>query len=93
MFFRGSRYQTVPEGEYGAPDGRAIRHKRMRFTPPVSGAAAYTTRQNDRLDLLAYQFYQDPEQFWRIADANRCLRPQELVEQPGRRLAAPLPLT
>jgi hypothetical protein len=34
---------------------------------------------------------QDAEQFWRIADANAALHPNELTAQPGRRLRITLP--
>ena len=33
----------------------------------------------------------DPEAFWRIADANSALRPQDLTRTPGRRLRITLP--
>ena len=47
--------------------------------------------QGDRLDLIAYRFYQDPEQFWRICDANRALDPDELEAEVGRQLAISVP--
>ena len=33
----------------------------------------------------------DPEQLWRLADADRALDPHELTEEVGRRLRVPLP--
>ena len=33
----------------------------------------------------------DPEQFWRVCDANRAMRPDELTETIGRRLRITLP--
>jgi hypothetical protein len=45
--------------------------------------------QEDRLDLLAFTFYRDPEQFWRICDANLTLRPDDLL-QVARQLQIPL---
>ena len=47
--------------------------------------------QGDRLDLISYRIYKDPEQFWRICDANLALLPEELTAEPGRRLLIPVP--
>ena len=44
----------------------------------------------DRLDLLAHRYLGDPELFWRICDANRALRPEELTREAGRVLGIPL---
>ena len=91
MFFRGSRYEGLPTAELTAADGRLIRYKRLRFIPDTPGTLSYQVAQDDRLDLIAYQFYRDPEQFWRVCDANLALRPEELVAIPGRRLLIALP--
>jgi nucleoid-associated protein YgaU len=49
--------------------------------------------QGDRLDNLAARYLGDPEQFWKICDANNVLRPDELTEEIGRvvRIALPYP--
>lgn len=91
MFFRGSRYEGIPDAVLTTADGRAIRYKRVRFIPNVVGVLGRPVAQGDRLDLVAYEFYQDPEQFWRICDANRALDPEELVAEVGRRLVIPVP--
>ena len=36
MFFRGSRYENIPDTSLVAKDGRTIRYKRMRFIPQVT---------------------------------------------------------
>jgi len=92
MFFRGSRYEIVPTLEMPLPDGRTIRYKGMRFI--ADGGAdvfAHTVTQGDRLDLIAFRAYRDPEQFWRLCDANRAFRPDELTERSNRRLRIPIP--
>jgi hypothetical protein len=33
----------------------------------------------------------DPEQFWRICDANNAMYPPDLVAEPGQRLRVPVP--
>jgi len=91
MFFRSSRYEGVKETEFLNKDGRTIRYKRMRFLPPTEGTLAYTVTQNDRPDLIASQFFRNPEVYWRIADANRVMKVESLVEEPARRLLIPLP--
>jgi len=42
--------------------------------------------EKDRLDNIAAHYLGDPEQFWRLADANNAMRPEELTEEVGRRL-------
>jgi len=91
MFFRGSRYEVVLNAEMMAADGRVIRYKRIRFIPVVHGVFSYLVAQGDRLDLIAYKFYKDPEQFWRICDANLAFIPDDLVVRPGRRVQIPIP--
>jgi hypothetical protein len=91
MFFRGSRYETVANAELVTEQGRVIRYKRVRFIPETRGVFPYLVLEGDRLDLIAYRIYNDPEQFWRICDANLALRPEDLVAQPGNRLLIPIP--
>lgn len=92
MFFRGSRYEAVPNAELTAADGRMIRYKRIRFIGDGGADVfAHIVVQGDRLDLIAWRAYRDPEQFWRICDANRAFRPEELTEEVGRRLVLPVP--
>ena len=45
----------------------------------------------ERLDTIASEHLGDPEQFWRIADANNAIDPQELLQRIGRRLRITLP--
>ncbi|HEX8168741.1 MAG TPA: hypothetical protein VF601_23515 [Beijerinckiaceae bacterium] len=91
MFFRGSRYEHVPEAEFAGRDGRTIRYKRMRFIPEARGALATIVREGDRPDLVAYTALGDPEQFWRLCDVNRIQRPADLTREPGRRIQVPGP--
>lgn len=92
MFYRGSRYEDVPDAKITTPAGRTVSYKRMRFTPETPGLLPYTVVQGDRLDLVAYKAFRDPEQFWRLCDANRTMRPDDLVAEPGRLLLIPVPM-
>ncbi len=92
MFFRGSRYEPVPDAEITTPEGRTIRYKRVRFISDARGMFGHRVKDGDRLDLISYQSYKDPEQFWRICDANLAMVPEDLVEEPGRLLLIPIPM-
>ncbi len=48
-------------------------------------------REGERLDNITALYLEDPEAFWRIADANAAMRPEALVETVGRRLRITLP--
>ncbi len=91
MFFRGSRYEPIPDAEITTPQGRTVRYKRVRFIPETRGTLSHRVADGERLDLIAYQTYKDPEQFWRISDANRAMLPEELVAEAGRLLVIPVP--
>jgi hypothetical protein len=89
MIFKGSRYAGVPV--YAAVDGngRTVSALGIRFIPPTPAGYFHTVTAADRLDLLAYQFYRNPEKFWLIADANTEMDPDALLEPPGRQLLIP----
>ena len=92
MFFRGSRYEPIPNAELRTPDGRTIVYKRMWLVPLPEGELIRRVRAGDRLDRIAHEIYGDPEQYWRLCDANRAMRPDDLVEIPGRVLRVPMTL-
>jgi nucleoid-associated protein YgaU len=91
MFVRGSRYENVAEAINAGPGGRQISYKRLRLIPLPPAFQVYRVTAGDRLDLVAFHFYQDPEQYWRICDANRALLPEDLMREAGRRLSIPQP--
>jgi hypothetical protein len=67
---------------------------RRRFVPPPERFALlqfHEVEQADRLDNLAAHYVGDPEQYWRVCDANGAMRPNELVETVGRELRITLP--
>ena len=92
MFAPNSRYAAIPNATYTDPSDRAIPYKRLRTIPDTPTQQLHSVLQGDRLDLLAFRYYDDPEQFWRICDANRALLPDDLTAEVGRRLIIPLPL-
>ncbi len=89
-----SRYYTIETAILERLDGRQVVYLRRRFLPQPGGFALlqeHTVVQGERLDLITANYLGDPEQFWRVADANAAMRPDELTEEIGRRLRITLP--
>ena len=98
MFQTTSRYYDVETVEMTLTDSRGepriVSYKRRRFVPPgatMTTLAEHVVAQGDRLDNLAARYVGDPEQFWRICDANDAVRPEELLEEVGRVIRIGLP--
>jgi nucleoid-associated protein YgaU len=94
MFAITSRYHGAATAELETADGRKIVYLRRRFVPSPAEFALlveHAVAAGDRLDNLSAQYLGDPEQFWRICDANGAIRPEELIETIGRRLRITLP--
>jgi hypothetical protein len=90
LFARGSRYQSVPDAVHVDGAGREIAYKRLRIIPTARGVITHAVVREDRLDLIAHRYFGDPEQFWRIVDANDGMMPPALLTELGRRLVIPL---
>jgi hypothetical protein len=89
-----SRYHGIETTTFELPDGRDVVYLRRRFVPPPERFALlqeHVVSQGERLDTIAFQYLGDPEQFWRIADANRAMHPADLTAVVGRRLRITLP--
>lgn len=94
MFPINSRYNEIEKAEFMTRDGRIIPYLRRRFVPPPDRfelIEEYAVTEDDRLDNIAANLLGDPEMFWRIADANNAMRPEELTETIGRKLKITLP--
>jgi hypothetical protein len=94
LFPPTSRYHGIDTAVLETADGTKLVYLRRRFVPPPERFALlqeHTVTQGDRLDNLAAQYLGDPEQFWRLCDANAAIRPNELIETIGRRLRITLP--
>jgi hypothetical protein len=94
MFGRQSRYFSIETAIHTAADGREIVYVKRRFLPPRSAfmeVAEHVVTRGDRLDNVTARFLRDPEQFWRLADANDAMKPEELTDEIGRALVIPLP--
>jgi nucleoid-associated protein YgaU len=92
-FKPSSRYASIETAKIEI-GGETIVYVRRRFCPQpevLAVIAEHKVTQGERLDHIAARYLGDPELFWRICDANRALRPEELVETIGRRLVITLP--
>ena len=94
LFPPTSRYYGIETATLDAGDGKTIIYLLRRFCPSPDRFTLlqeYAVAQGDRLDNVTARYLGDPEQFWRICDANRAMRPDELTETVGRRLRITLP--
>jgi hypothetical protein len=94
LFTATSRYFGIDTETITAPDGTSIIYLKRRFVPSPEGfqlLQEHTVTQAERLDNIAAKYLGDPELFWRLADANGAMRPEELVEKVGRKLRITLP--
>lgn len=94
LFPPASRYFSVETTTLEEHDGKVIVYLKRRFVPQPERFALlqeHVVKQSERLDNVTTRYLDDPEQFWRVCDANRAMRPDALTETVGRRLRITLP--
>ena len=94
MFEPTSRYYALEDASLTSADDRIIAYKRRRFLPDgekMPLLIEVTVTEGDRLDLITARTLGDPEQFWRICDANNAMNPSDLTAETGRVLRVPVP--
>lgn len=94
MLEHSSRYYALEVATLTTVDGRLVRYIRRRFLPhgeslPLLGEV--TVGEGERLDQIAARTLNDPEQYWRICDANDAMRPVDLTATVGSVLRIPVP--
>jgi len=94
MFPINSRYYGITTVTLETQDGKQIVFLRRRFVPPPERfelLTEHTVSEGERLDNITALYLGDPEQFWRVCDANGVVRPAELTETVGRKIRITLP--
>jgi hypothetical protein len=89
-----SRYYSIETATLIAADGTTITYLGRRFVPSqdqFSVLIEHTVADGERLDNITAHYMDDPEQFWRICDANNARDPNELTDTVGRSLRITLP--
>lgn len=89
-----SRYISTETATLETDEHKTIAYLRRRFLPQPEKFALlqeHSVTEGDRLDNVTARYLTDPEQFWRICDANAAMRPDELTETVGRLLRITLP--
>jgi hypothetical protein len=92
MFSKISRYRNLPDVAVQDAKGRVLSARSLRLQPEVSGTFRHTVEEADRLDHLAFKYYDQPRDWWRIADGNpEFLSPQALLgDEPRSTIRLPL---
>lgn len=93
-FSSTSRYSAVKTKTIKNDKGAEIVYIKRRFIPPpehFSVLQIHTVQEGDRLDNVTNLHLGDPEQFWRVCDANGAMHPDELTETSGSKIKITLP--
>jgi hypothetical protein len=94
LFTSTSRYYGLDTETMTKADGTTIVYLTRRFLPSPALfqlLQEHTVTQGERLDNIAAKFLGNPELFWRLADANGAMRPEDLVKTVGKILKITLP--
>ena len=89
-----SRYAGIDVATLHTSDGRKIAYLRRRVVPQPDRFALlreHVVVDGQRLDHIAATYLGDPEQFWRIADANGAIAPETLTDEAGDIIRITLP--
>lgn len=90
MFSPASRYFELPDRVWVGPDGREVTYKSRRLiSRDVRLGGVTAVAQSERLDLVAFRVLRQPDQFWRLCDANSAMSPFDLTEPSGQVLRLP----
>jgi nucleoid-associated protein YgaU len=93
MFDPASRYAKLGT-EILTVNGGQVNYVMRRFLPrpdSISSVQQVKVVVGDRMDLIGTRALGDPEQFWRICDANPIMYPLEASSRPGTILRVPAP--
>ena len=89
-----SRYASTPTASFQTPDGMRVSYLMRRFVPQsdrFSLLVEHRVQEGERLDQITAHYLGDPEQFWRVCDANDAIDPNELTDTVGQGIRITLP--
>ena len=89
-----SRYYGIETTTIETGEDTSDAYLRRRWLPQPENFTTlqeHVVAQGDRIDNVTARYLGDPLQFWRVCDANRAMRPDELTEEIGRRIRITLP--
>ncbi|MCP4127242.1 MAG: LysM domain-containing protein [Gammaproteobacteria bacterium] len=83
-----SRYATTAVAQYTRADGSVVSYFKRRFIPrnPGTVISRHSVVEGERPDTIAAKTLGDPEQYWRLCDANGSMHPNELTDEVGKLL-------
>ena len=95
---RNSRYATAPTAVLREADGTTVQYLQRRFIPQSDDidqiAQVDPARAGMRIDVLAARLLGDPEQYWRLLDANDGMNPFDFIDETaGAPLRIPHPMS
>lgn len=93
-FAPSSRYYGIEVCAYESESQGTVTYVKRRFIPQADRfhmLQEHVVSQNERLDNITHQYFSDPEQFWRICDANNAIDPNELTATVGDKIKITLP--
>lgn len=94
LFPPSSRYHGLGVRQVALPGGAVVAYVARRFVPQperFETLQEHLVVDGDRTDNLAARYLGDPEQFYRLADANHDMNPFALAATVNRRLRITLP--
>ena len=89
-----SRYFQIETAKLETAEHKTVVYIRRRFVPSSDRfqlLSEHTVVQGDRIDNITANYLGDPEQFWRVCDANNVMQPDELTETIGSKIRITLP--
>jgi len=93
-FSSNSRYYGIETTSLESENQETVVYVRRRFISQPEQfqlMQEHVVNENERLDNITHRYLVDPEQFWRICDANAAMDPNELTDTIGRKVRITLP--
>jgi hypothetical protein len=81
MFDPKSRYVNMPQYPVTDHRGRTVMVVQTPPDPNEGLLGIHVLREGQRLDHLAFEYLNDPAGYWRIAERNEVMLPEQLSEQ------------